>query len=65
MWIDLFRHINLKIKFESVSFKRVVFIFESFFGCLKSQSLALLEGLLESTLHIEGGFGVVVPLAFQ
>jgi len=37
----------------------------SFLGSLQSQSLALFEGLLQSALHVECGFGVVVSLAFQ
>jgi len=37
----------------------------SFLSGLKSESLSFLEGILQSTLHIEGSLGVVVSLALQ
>ena len=37
----------------------------SLFGSLEGQLLSLLEGLLQSALHVECGLGVVVALSFQ
>ena len=37
----------------------------SFLSSLDSKSLSFLEGVLQSTLHIECSFGVVVSLSFQ
>jgi len=60
MLLDIFLN-KFEVEYKLKNLLRAL----SFFDCLHSQLLSFFKGLLESTLHVEGSFGIVVSLTFQ